>query len=415
MDRLILHSDLNNFYASVEALYAPHLRKIPFAVAGDPALRHGIVLAKNELAKRYGVQTGDTLWQAEQKCPDITFVSPHHSRYSAYSRALQTLYGEYTDCIEPFGLDECWLDVTGSTGLFGDASSIAGALRTRIRKEFGLTASVGISFNKVFAKLGSDLKKPDATTHIPRSEFQKIVWPLPVSALLFVGKSTCQKLHRYGVRTIGELANADEAFLRHLLGKNGVTLWQYANGLDCAPVTAMQNAPDAKSIGNSTTTPRDLTEEADFRAVFYLLCESVSARLRKAHALCRTVQIGVRDHTLCSYERQGALSAPARATDALFERAFSLFLESHPEDQPVRTLSVRACNLLHQEHEQLSLFSDPGGLHLQKEEALNAAVDAVRKRYGQSALQRGILLVPEKQELSRSAGHLQEPCSLLPV
>lgn len=413
MDRIILHSDLNNFYASVECLYAPELRGIPFAVAGDPAVRHGIVLAKNELAKRRGVQTGDALWQAEQKCPGIRFVRPHHSRYAAYSKAVQEIYAAYTDRVQPFGLDECWLDVTGSTGLFGDGPEIAAALRARIHAELGLTASVGVSFNKVFAKLGSDLKKPDATTAIPRAHFQEIVWPLPAGALLFAGRATCEKLGRYCIHTIGDLAASDEKFLRRLLGKNGVTLWNYANGRDTSPVTAIGDAPEIKSIGNSTTTPWDLTAAEDIRAALYLLCESVSTRLREKGYLCRTVQLGVRDDQLLSYERQGALAVPARNTEALFEKAFSLFRDSHPRGKPVRALSVRACSLLSEKHEQLSLF--PGTRHLQKQESLDAAVDAVRARFGHDAVQRGLFLSRSLAELSRGAGHLTAACSFLPV
>ena len=413
MERLILHSDLNNFYASVESLYNPKLCNIPFAVAGDPSVRHGIILAKNELAKRFGVRTGDTLWQAEQKCPEIHFVRPHHARYAAYSKAVRQIYHMYTDQVQPFGLDECWLDVTGSTGLFGNGTQIATILRNRIRTELGLTASVGVSFNKVFAKLGSDLKKPDATTVIPRSHFQEILWPLPVGALLFAGKATCQKLSRYAIRTIGDLAVADENFLCRLLGKNGVTLWKYANGYDASPVSTAESAPVIKSIGNSTTPPWDLIAESDICVALYLLCENVSARLRQKGYLCGAVQLSIRDNALRPHEKQGMLPNPTSATEALFERSLSLYRTSSLKGRPIRTLGVRACSLVEKCHEQLSLFSPPASL--QKQENLDMAVDAVRARYGQNALYRGIFLSKKAQAICQSAGHIVKPCSSLPV
>ena len=306
MERIILHSDMNNFYASVECLYNPDLRGKPVAVAGDPEARHGIVLAKNEEAKRFGVQTGDPLWMAKQKCPDIVFTPPHYDRYMQFSAAARKIYGEYTDQVEPYGLDECWLDVTGSMKLFGDGKTIADELRHRIRQELGVTVSVGVSYNKIFAKLGSDMKKPDATTVITSERFKEIVWPLPVSDLLYVGRATHQKLKRYYIKTIGDLAAADRRFLQCLLGQNGLMLWKFANGLDTSPVSNIGAKSLIKSIGNSTTAPRDLVTDEDIKITLYVLCESVSARMREYGFVCDTVQLGVRDNELQSWTPCGA-------------------------------------------------------------------------------------------------------------
>ena len=389
-DRVILHSDLNNFYASVECLYHPELRGKPVAVAGDPEARHGIVLAKNYPAKACGVQTGDPLWMARQKCPDIVFTPPHYDRYMQFSTAAREIYSEYTDQVEPYGLDECWLDVTGSIALFGDGRAIADELRRRIRQELGVTASVGVSYNKIFAKLGSDMKKPDATTVITSERFKEIVWPLPVSDLLYVGRATHAKLKRYCIKTIGDLAAADQRFLQRLLGQNGMMLWCFANGLDTSPVSNIGAKSLIHSIGNSTTAPRDLVTDEDIKITLYVLCESVSARMRENDFVCDTVQLGVRDNELQSYERQGKLPYPNRTAKALFEKAFELYKRNHLSGKPVRSLSVRACRLSVRENEQLSLMPDVAAI--QKQEELESAVDALRNRFGHFSVQRGLLL-----------------------
>ena len=393
MERVILHSDLNNFYASVECLYNPSLRGKPVAVAGDPEARHGIVLAKNYEAKACGVATGNPLWMARQKCPEIIFVPPHYERYLEYSRIAREIYSDYTDRVEPYGLDECWLDVSGSTRLFGGGKTIADTIRQRIKSELGVTASVGVSYNKIFAKLGSDLRKPDATTVISSSRFQEMIWPLPVSELLYVGRSTHNKLKRYGIRTIGDLAAAEPRFLEQILGKNGWTLWLFANGKDSSPVTNIGAKSLIKSIGNGTTAPRDLITDDDIKITLYVLCESVSARMREYDFVCRTVQLGVRDKELFSYERQGKLSYPNRTAKALFEKAFELYKRNHLSGKPVRSLHVRACNLAVREYEQLSFLPEIAAI--QRQEELEQAMDTVRSRFGHFSLRRGIYLTDE--------------------
>ena len=279
MERVILHVDLNCFYASVAVREDPSLRGKPVAVVGEAEQRHGVVLAKTYEAKAYGVKTGQAIWQALQLCPELALCSVDFPKYRQVSRQIQQLYYEYTDQVEPFGTDECWLDVTSSAGLFGSGAEIADQIRGRIRREFGLTASVGVSFNKVFAKLGSDYRKPDATTVFSRENFRRLVWPLPVESLLYVGRATQGKLNRRGIQTIGQLAAAQPAFLRRLLGVNGQLLWEYANGLDRSRVGQYEKQPAPKSIGNSTTAPRDLVCDQDVRIVLHRLAPAAASRL----------------------------------------------------------------------------------------------------------------------------------------
>ena len=409
MERTILHADCNNFYASVECLYNPSLRGKPVAVAGDPEARHGIVLAKNYAAKACGVATGNPLWMAKQRCPDIVFVPPHYDLYMKFSEIAREIYGEYTDQVESFGLDECWLDVTGSTGIFGDGKTMADEIRKRIKFELGITVSVGVSYNKIFAKLGSDLRKPDATTVIDREHFREVVWPLPVSDLLFVGRSTLKKLLFFGITTIGDLAQADYSFLERKLGKNGGMLWLFANGLDSSPVSNIKAEPIIKSIGNSTTAPRDLVSD-DIKVTLYVLAESVSSRMRDNDFVCRTVQLYVRDKNLCSYERQAPLTYPNRTSQSIFEKAFQLY-KIHHTGIPVRSIGVRACNLTVRQNEQLSFLPEVSAI--QTQETIEQTVDQIRSRFGHFAIQRGVLLADrELSTLNPKEDHVIHPESL---
>ena len=318
MSRVILHSDMNNCYASIELLHRPELRGKPLAVGGDPEERHGIVLAKDQLAKKAGVKTGMTLWQAKQVCPDIVFVPPNMDLYLRFSRLAHEIYGEYTDQQEAYGVDESWLDVTASAGYKGDGLKIAQEISSRIKRELGITVSIGVSWNKIFAKLGSDYKKPDAITVIDKENYQKIVWPLPVEDLLYVGRATRKKLNLPGVHTIGELAKMEPHLLQRQLGKMGLILHMFAYGEDQTPVNQENYHAPIKSIGNSTTTPRDLETEEDVKIITYVLAESVSARLRENNFKCRVVEIHVRDKELNSYSKQKKI---VMATDITSEIA----------------------------------------------------------------------------------------------
>lgn len=390
MARTILHVDLNNFYASVECLYRPELRGLPVAVTGDAEARHGIILAKNGLAKGCGVKTGEAIWQARQKCPGLVCLSADYRKYLRFSRLARAIYADYTDQIEPFGIDEAWLDVSGSTGLFGDGRSIADAIRGRLLAELGITGSVGVSYNKIFAKLGSDLKKPDATTVITADNFRDLVWPLPVGELLYVGRSTKNKLESRAVRTIGDLARRDIKALRLLLGVWGETLWHFANGLDAAPVRASGEEAFVKSIGNSTTTPRDLVSDEDVKLIVFVLAESVAARLRRHGLKCRTVVIYIRDCDLFACERQGRLAAASFVSGDIAARAMDLFRGHYRWPKPIRSLGVRGADLVTAAgHTQLvDLFAgDQTGA-----ENLERAVDRLRQRFGPYCVQRCALL-----------------------
>ena len=407
--RIILHSDLNNFYASVECLYHPEYRGKPLAVLGDPEARHGIVLAKNYEAKSRDVRTGDPKWMAEQKCPGIVFVPPHYELYMKHSRLVRQIYSEYTDQVEPYGLDECWLDVTGSTRLFGSGEEIADKIRKRVKSELGVSVSVGVSFNKIFAKLGSDLKKPDATTVIECDRFKEVVWPLLVKELLYVGRATHNKLKRRGIFTIGDLANANPESLKFWLGKMGIVLWQFANGLDTSPVSNIGAKSLIKTVGNSTTAPRDLISDEDIRIILTVLCESVSARLREYGFICRTVQLGIRDNELEWIERQGKLEIPNRTAKSIFELSFALN-KKHANGRPVRSLSVRACDLEPVDFMQLSLL--PEARRLEKQEELESVVDGLRSRFGHFSVQRGIMLTDRKlSDLDPKGEHIIHPMS----
>lgn len=403
VERTILHSDMNNFFASVECRLDPSLLGHPVAVCGDPAKRHGIVLAKNYEAKRFGVKTGEALWQAKEKCPDLLCVPPHYDKYEEFSRAAREIYCTYTDLVESYGMDECWLDVGASSRLFGDGKTIADEIREKIRRELGVTVSVGVSFNKVFAKLGSDMKKPDATTVIDRDHFKETVWPLPVSDLLYVGRSTTEKLRRYGIETIGALAVTAPETMRLLFGKNGEMLWAFANGLDTSPVSNIAAKSLIKSVSCGNTSHRDLVTESDIRAALYPLCETVSRRLRKYGFLCGTIRLSVRNFELFTITRQKKLPLPGRTSSEIFNTALELFHHSYTSGKPVRSLSVGAADLVYTEEIQLSL--DPEIMRSQRKELAECAVDRINEKYGKHTVFRALFLAePELTSLHIHSG-----------
>lgn len=388
--RCILHSDLNNFYASVECVYHPELRGRPIAVCGDPQARHGIVLAKNEPAKAMGVKTGEAIWQARQKCPELHVLPPNFKRYMRFARQMREIYADYTDFIEPFGLDEAWLDVTGHRR---GGEEIAEEIRSRAKSELGLTVSVGVSFNKVFAKLGSDMKKPDAVTVISMDNFRQKVWPLPVEDMLYVGPATMRKLHSRNIRTIGELANCDAGVLRCALGKNGEMIWNFARGKDCSPVMAMGEATMVKSVGNSTTTPRDLVNDHDVHLVLLLLAESVAERLRAQALRGSVVSLYVRDCELDSFTARRKLLRPTALSNEIASCAQELFRSRYSWERPIRSLGVSVSELQCRDgEEQLSMFPD---LACARRYDLEEAVEDIRRRFGHYAIGRASLLADE--------------------
>lgn len=390
MGRVILHSDINSAYASIECFHRPEIRHLPVAVGGDTEKRHGIVLAKNELAKRCGVKTGNAIWEAKQKCPDLQVLPPDFPLYMHYCGMVKEIYNNYTPQQESFGIDEAWLDCTG----VGEGPVIAEEIRHRVQRELGITVSVGVSWNKIFAKLGSDYKKPDAVTVITRDNYRDVVWPLPASDLLYVGPATTKKLARYGIHTIGQLAQTDPEFLHRQLGKMGHVIYAFANGLDSAPVQQTGEGTPIKSIGNSTTTPKDMTCNEDVKIVYYALTESVSARLRENGFVCRGVQISIRDVELHSFERQCRLSRPTMLTEELHRAAMDLFRKNWRWSKPLRSIGIRSIDLLPaNSYVQLSLFDD----HARREklEALEHTIDEARGRFGYNSIRRGITMTDE--------------------
>lgn len=391
-DRVILHCDLNCFFASVELLRYPALRDVPVAVCGDPESRHGIVLAKNEAAKQLGVKTAETIWQARQKAPHLITLPPHHGLYREYSRKVNAIYGQYTDLVEPFGIDESWLDITNSMHLFGgDGKAIADQLRERLREELGLTISVGVSFNKIFAKLGSDYKKPDATTVIDRGNWQAIVWPLPVGDLLGVGRSTQKLLRQYGVETIGQLAAFPRQTLETLLGKHGTQLHDYANGLENSPVRPQHEAEPVKSVGNGTTFPQNLTRWEEVRSGLAVLSDSVAGRLRRQGLYCGGVALTIRNAQFRQFSRQVRLDAPTHLQKDIYQTALSLARQSWHAPDPIRALTVTALYLTDSadSFQQLDLLDGAAAQREEKQERLEQAMDAIRGKYGKGAISFG--------------------------
>lgn len=390
MNRTILHVDLNNFYASVECLYNPELKSVPVAVCGDVEARHGIVLAKNYPAKSLGIKTGEAIWQAKQKARNLVVVPPDFKKYLRFSRKARQIYADYTDQIEPFGIDEAWLDVTGSTKMFGDGETIANQIRQRMKDELGLTVSVGVSFNKIFAKLGSDMKKPDATTIIQKDNFKEFVWSLNIKELLYVGRSTRNKLYSRNINTIGDLANKDIHSLKLLLGNAWAeTLWAFANGYDSSPVRKIGEESIIKSIGNSTTAPRDLRNLDDVKIIIYVLSESIAARLRAQGLKCSTVTISIRDNELYSFERQSKLSDATYTSKEIAKKAIEIFSKNYKWDRPIRSIGIRGADLVTESNNmQLDLFNP----NKEKDEKVDKIIDNIRYRFGNDAICRASML-----------------------
>ena len=426
MERIVLHSDLNNFYASVERILHPDLAGKPVAVCGNEEERRGIVLAKSEEAKKFGIKTGDTVWQAKRKCPDLVVVRPHFQEYMSYSKKVKAIYARYTDLIESYGIDECWLDVTKSTKIFpsydggmyaeeggekhfsdGYLRHIGDCIRLAVNKELGLTVSVGVSFNKIYAKLGSDLKKPNGTSVISCLNYKNVIFGLPVKELLMVGGATESKLCQMGYTTIGKLAAADDNKVINALGKFGQTLLIYARGEDETPVRALGDDRELKSIGNSMTCPKDLTGYNDVRRTLYVLSESVAARLRESGlGLADTVHLWVRDSQLNGYQVQKKVRHTCLCGE-IAEHAFSLFKEKFTPPFKVRALGVTVSGF----DKGLSQMTfDEAAGDYEKRERAERCIDEIRKKHGYAAVQRGIIAEdPTEMHNDIKGSHLIKP------
>ena len=392
MERTILHVDANCFYASVECLYNSHIQNKPVAVVGDVEKRHGIVLTANYIAKRkFGVKTGDVVWEAKRKCPNLVIRQSNMPLYIKVSKRMNQILLRYSDMVEAFGIDESWIDVTNSRQIFGSGMEIAQRISEEVKKEIGITVSIGVSFNKVFSKLGSDYKKPDAITEITRDNFKEIVWPLPISDLLFVGRQTTKKLILKNIRTIGDIANANPEHLKTWLGKWGGILYDFANGKDEDPVLKFNEANAIKSIGNSMTAYRDLENEEDVKMLLFVLADSVARRLREQGLYAGVVSVTVKNNKLISFSKQVKLSEPTNLSKEIAQYALGLFAESYNWYNPVRALGIAVSDLSgKREFSQVSIYNDE-----EKKDALlrlEETQDELKKRFGSFCVQRGILM-----------------------
>ncbi len=357
------------------------------AVCGSQEDRHGIVLAKNDMAKAYGIQTAETVYSAKKKCPGLVIAEPHHDKYLEYSKKVNDIYREYTDLVEPFGIDESWLDVTASSRIFGNGMEIAEQIRNRVKNEVGITVSIGVSFNKAFAKLGSDYKKPDAITHISPENYKEIVYPLPVSDLLFVGKKTAYQLRTMGIYTIGDLALAPLDLLRKRFGKMAEMLYEYSNALDSSPVSP-NSREEAKSISNGLTFKHDLTTYDEYKAAIVFLSEEIGNKLKKKALKCSVVSITVKDTLLRTIQRQRQLQSPTDISREIADLAYDILCDEWDASKPIRMITVSASGIISSEGTfvQLDLFSASNDSARERNRAREKIVDQIRDKYGYSSI-----------------------------
>lgn len=395
MERVIIHSDMNSCYASIECSLNPELKGKPVAVGGSVEDRHGIILAKTEQAKVCGVTTGEPIWQAKNKCPDLIVIKPHFDKYLKYFRLAHDIYARYTDKIEPMGLDEAWLDLTGSILLFGSAQRIIDEIRESFKNELGLTVSVGLSYNKIFAKLGSDLAEKDGVYKITRENYKDEIWTLPAGAMMGVGRKTAKKLSSYGIKTIGDLAQSSPEWLEAVFGVIGKDMWTFANGLDNSRVMPDGYSPPVKSIGHGITCTADLVDTYEVWKVFLSLSQNVSKRLRQAGLSASGVQISVRDNKLLTRQFQCETPYVTQSATEIAQTAIDLFAKNYNWNYDVRAVSVRAINLVAEnEPVQLSFYNDYKKHEKQKK--IDDTVMDLRRRFGENAVFNGCLLTENK-------------------
>lgn len=386
--KTILHCDLNNFYASVEQKLHPEYDGMPLAVCGNPEARHGIVLAKNMLAKKAGVQTGETLWSAKQKCPDIVFVPPHFDEYVKHSKQVYEIYTQFTDRVESFGIDECWLDVTGCERLFGSGKEIADKLRQIVKEKTGLTISVGVSFTKTLAKLGSDLKKPDATTVLDKEHYMDIIGDMSPSEMIMIGKHTAEKLQKLNILTIRDLANADLQTMRYTFGVIADTLVNSARGVETEEVKHYYDVQIPKSISNGTTTPRDIKTLDEAKVVIYALADMVATRLRSYNLVANSVSLSVKTPALKWTTKQTMLAGATDSSGIIAQEAIKLLIDNYNVGGALRAITIGTSKLQDKNTVQLSLFDESDT----KCNPLEKSIDEIRSKYGYNSLKRGILL-----------------------
>lgn len=390
LQRVIFHADCNSFFASVELLAYPELKDKPVAVSGSVDDRHGIILAKNEVAKKYNIQTAENVWKAKQKCPDLILLSPHRNKYTYYSKVINEIYASYSDRVEPFGIDESWLDMTGSWQLFGKTPvETANRLRKEVQEKTGLTISIGVSFNKVFAKLGSDYKKPNATTELTKENFKQIVWPLPVNTLLFVGKKAEQSLKELKIQNIGQLAAADTEVLTSTLGKLGKQLQIYALGEDEAPVLRADEQEPIKSVGNGLTFKRNLSGEKDIKTAVVSLADEVAGRLRRYNLYASSLQVIIKNPNFKTISRQKPLSFSTNLAKDLVQTAMELIKDNWDLKNPIRMLTITAQHLTEEPFVVQTSFLEPEKKMNPKRKSLEESIDKIREKYGKTSVLQG--------------------------
>lgn len=395
MKRVIIHSDMNSCYASIECSLNPDLKDKAVAVGGSEKDRHGIILAKTSEAKKYGVTTGEAIWQAKKKCPELIVVEPHFDVYMKYSRLARDIYRRYTDKIEPMGLDEAWCDITGSLLLFGSVQNITDQIRKAFREELGITVSIGVSYNKIFAKLGSDLASCDEVVTITEENYKDVVWPLPVSSIMGIGKSTEKKLKSYAINTVGDLANRPQKWLKLVFGVHGEDMWRYANGLDVSSVAEDTYERDIKSVGHGTTCKEDLVSDEEVWKVFLALAQNVSMRLKEKKLEATAVQIAVRDNELHNIQCQCEMPLPTQSAFEIAKTALELFKRNYSWRKNVRALTVRAINL-QQEGTPLQLDLSGNYEKRDKQKKIDDTIMSLRERFGKDAVFNCCLMTENK-------------------
>lgn len=411
MERTILHSDINHCYAQIEEMKYPHLRHIPMAVGGFEEKRHGIILAKNDLAKTYQIKTGESLREAYAKCPQLTIIHPHYEEYLYYTEQIKDIYRKFSDRVESFGLDEAWIDVSESTRLYGDGVNIARLIQKKVFQQFGITISIGVSFNKIFAKLGSDLQKHMGLVNITRENYKQVVWPLPVGELLYIGRSTASKLNACGVHTIGDLANLPAAFMKEHFGKVGEILHTFANGWDETPVAKSTYQEPIKSIGNAITAVKDIESFEDAKLIYYVLVESVASRLRESGLKGKVIHLSLRNTELISFTRQKTITQPTNLCEEIMPVVLDLLKKNYDFQIPLRTIGVSISGLRKDDgYVQLNLFTNEK--QKQKQQALEETMDRIRDKFGFEKIKRcSMKLDQELTDFDPKHDHIIHPVS----
>lgn len=408
-ERVILHCDINHCYAQIEEMKYPQLKSVPMAVGGYETTRHGIILAKNDLAKPFGIKTGDTLREAYEKCPELLIIPPNYEEYLYYSGKIKDIYREYSDRVESFGLDEAWVDISESITRDRSKEIISKEIQDRVYAQLGIHISIGISFNKIFAKLGSDMNKKAGLTFITKENYQDIVWKLDVGELLYVGYATKHKLQRIGIETIGDLANINTLDLKDRLGKMGEIIGMFARGEDTSQVARYIDDKSIKSVGNGITTPKDMVTIQDAKLVFYVLAESIASRLRDLHKKASTISIHLRDTNLSSFSRQMKTKEPLNLAHSIMEYVMKLLREHYQFFIPLRSITLSASDLCDESTtHQLSLFEDTKNMDQQRN--LEMTIDHIRERYGFSKIKRCCMLCDEElTDFNPKSDHVIHP------